>query len=74
MTIKHIVSISLFTFLFIGCQDAYQRQSVLNPIGIQVSNSAQRDFETMSRGENPMARPSYQEYQESIEDKKFEPK
>ncbi len=73
MQIKILILFSI-TFVLIGCQDAYQRQSVLNPIGIQVSDSAQRDVETMSRGENPMARPSYQEYQESIEDKKFEAK
>ena len=71
---KAKIIIFSLTLLVLGCQNAYQHQSVLNPIGVQVSSSAQRDVETMSRGENPMARPSYEEYQESIEDKKIEPK
>ena len=66
--------LTLFTFFFIGCQDAYQRQSVLNPIGVQISNSAQRDVDLVNRTENPMARPSYEEYRDSIKDKKFDPK
>ena len=73
MQIKILILFSI-TFLLIGCQDAYQHQSVLNPIGVQISNSAQRDVDAVDRGENPMARPSYQEYQEAIEDKRFEPK
>ena len=74
MSFKQIIKIALCSFLFFGCQDAYQRQSVLNPIGIQVSNSAQRDVHSVSRTQNPMDRPSYREYQDSIEDKKFDPK
>jgi hypothetical protein len=72
---KTKISIIIFiTFLLIGCQDAYQRQSALNPIGVFISNSAQKDVDLVSRTQNPMTRPSYSEYKESIEDKKFEPK
>jgi len=74
MSRKQIIKIALFSFLFFGCQDAYQRQSPLNPLGIFISNSAQRDVDSVSRSENPMDRPSYREYQDSIKDKKFDPK
>lgn len=73
MKIK-ISTIIFINFLLIGCQDAYQRQSVLNPMGVFISNSAQKDVDSVSRTQNPMTRPSYHEYKELIEDKKFEPK
>jgi hypothetical protein len=72
---KTKISIIIFiNFLLIGCQDAYQRQSALNPIGVFISNSAQKDVDLVSRSQNPMTQPSYSEYKKSIEDKKFEPK
>jgi len=74
MLIKHIITLTLFTSFFIGCQEAYQRQSLVNPIGVFISNSAQRDVDLVNRSENPMARPSYEEYRDLIKDKKFEPK
>jgi hypothetical protein len=74
MSIKYIITLTLFSFFFIGCQDAYQRQSALNPMGVFMSNSAQKDVDSVSRTQNPMTRPSYNEYKESIKDKKFEPK
>ncbi|HHS92459.1 MAG TPA: hypothetical protein ENK82_03870 [Campylobacterales bacterium] len=57
---------SIFLLLLItGCKDAYIKQQ--NPISPHLETKASSDVSMMQRGENPMNRPSYDEYQESIE-------
>ena len=67
MNIKRIFTLLLLNFLLIGCKDAYINQ--LNPMSIHQETKASSDVASMQRGENPMNRPSYEEYQESIEPK-----
>jgi len=68
MNRKLIFTLLLLNLLLIGCKDAYINQT--NPISIHQETKAGADVASVQRGENPMNRPSYEEYQESIETKK----
>ena len=65
--ISIISLLSLVALLFLGCKDAYINQN--NPFSIEQRTKASADVTTMQRGENPMNRPSYEEYKDSIESK-----
>jgi len=78
MSPKHIITITLLGVLFEGCttyKNEYDNQSFF---GLSTSsgyhNSVERDTASLSNTQNPMARPSYEEYRDSIEKNKFEPK
>ena len=62
--LSHLLTTAL---LFLGCKDAYINQN--NPFSIEQRTKASSDVTTMQRGENPMNRPSYEEYKDSIESK-----
>ncbi len=68
MSIKQISKIVLLSFLFIGCsrtnKSDYNNQTIL---GVSFNNTEQRGL-----GENPIVRPSYEEYRESIDNKKLD--
>jgi len=69
MSIKRISRIAFLSFLFIGCSSTnksdYNNQTIL---GVSFNNTGQtqRGF-----SESPLAKPTYDEYRESIEDKKL---
>lgn len=65
MNIKLIFTLLLLNFLLTGCKEAYIQQDIFHN-----KTKASSDVASMQRGENPMKRPSYEEYQESIETKK----
>ena len=76
MTTKQIITITLLGVILQGCttyKSEYDNQSFFG-INPNYATSAERDNNSVYRTQNPMARPSYEEYQESIKDKVFEPK
>jgi len=50
----------MFNLLLVGCKDAYIKQQ--NPMSPHLETKASSDVSMMQRGENPMDRPSYDEY------------
>jgi len=70
MSIKRISRIAFLSFLFIGCSSTnksdYNNQTIL---GVSFNNTGQtqRGF-----SESPLAKPSYEEYRESLENKKLD--
>ena len=74
MTTKQTVTIALLGALFQGCttyKNDYDTQSFFG-VNPNYTTSAQRDNNAISNTQNPMARPSYGEYRESITDKKLD--
>lgn len=57
---KLLVTILMFNLLLVGCKDAYIKQQ--NPMSPHLETKASSDVSMMQRGENPMDRPSYDEY------------
>lgn len=64
MSIINKIFILITMLLFIGCKDAYIHQQDI--FSNHLETKASSDVATMQRGQNPMKRPSYEEYQESI--------
>ena len=74
MTTKQTVTIALLGALLQGCttyKNDYDSQSFFG-INPNYPTSAQRDNNAISNAQNPMARPSYEEYRESIDNKKLD--
>ena len=71
MTTKQIITIALLGVLLQGCttyKNDYDNQSFFG-INPNYSTSAERENNSIHRAQNPMARPSYEEYRESIDKK-----
>ena len=59
----------LLSLTLAGCQWAYEQESIFDG---HLSTKAERDNARVSQGENPISRPTYDEYRESITDKKLD--
>ena len=69
MRSKKIITILLLSLTLVGCQWAYEQENIFDN---HLSTQTERDNARMSQGENPMSRPTYDEYKESINDKRLE--
>ncbi len=74
MTTKQTVTLALLGALFQGCttyKNDYDHQSFFG-VNPNYATSAQRDNNAISNAQNPMARPSYGEYRDSIGGKEID--
>ena len=65
--LKKTVLIMGFFLLFSACSEKGKRamyKEQLNLFDSQIHTSAEKDYRSMQNGENPMKRPSYEEYRE----------
>ncbi len=69
MLTKKTITILLLTLTLVGCQWAYEQENIFDN---HLSTQTERDNARISHGENPMARPTYEEYRESIDNKKLD--
>jgi len=60
MPLSVIFTILISTFYLTTCKDAYVKQQ--NPMSPHLETKASSDLSMMQQGENPMDRPSYDEY------------
>jgi len=68
MSIKQISTIAILSVTLVGCQWAYEQENIFDG---HLSTQAERDNEAIKRGENPMDRPSYDEYKETMDKSKL---
>jgi len=68
MLTKKTVTLLLLSLTLVGCQWAYEQENIFDG---HLSTQTERDNSAIQRGENPIRRPTYDEYRESIEDKKL---
>ncbi len=60
------ILILMSILIFLGCKTAYIQQR--DPFSNQLETKASTDVSTLQKGQNPMRRPSYEEYQKSIQE------
>ena len=69
MSAKKAFTTLLLSLALTGCQWAYEQENIFDG---HLSTQTERDNKSIERGESPMKRPTYDEYRESIDDKKMD--
>lgn len=60
-----LLAILLIAVNLTGCRWAYEQENLFDG---HLGTESERDYATVKRGENPIQKPSYEEYRESIHD------
>jgi len=64
---QKVILLMAIVFLFVGCSDKNNKDMYgrkYNIFDTHLPTSAENDYRSVQNGENPMKRPSYDEYRE----------